>query len=194
MNRALMILALGLAAVVLGDAAAHAEELSPVEQRRTLVGYLGGCNYRPSRKVLDRLGPDIDVALIHIAADVRERPTVRGRAVAALAVYPTRRTRHYLESLLYERNLFGTATGTLLRRQALRSLGLGFGDAVVPTVAALREDPDPQIREACAHALGDTASLRAVRVLEAWLPNEPELAVRSAVDQALDQLRTRGSR
>ena len=56
-------------------------------------------------------------------------------------------------------------------------------------IADFRQNEDPQIREACAHALGITASPRAIAPLEAWLPNEEELFVREAVDRALSRLR-----
>ncbi len=117
------------------------------------------------------------------------RPTIRSRAVASLSVYPTTRTRDFLHSLLYERSLEGTPAGVQLRRQAIRSLAYAFRESVVNALSGLRLDPDPQIREATAHALGDTRSPAAERILDAWLPHEPELFVRLAVDRSLERIR-----
>jgi hypothetical protein len=40
-----------------------------------------------------------------------------------------------------------------------------------------------------AEGLGDTGSERARQVLEVWLPNEPVIAVRAAIDAGLRRLR-----
>ena len=91
-----------------------------------------------------------------------------------------------------EPSLTGTPTGTLLRRQALRSLGKAFRGDVVVSIANLKNDVNPQIRIAVAHALAETQSDRAIPILSAWLPNEKELGVREAVDRALESFYRRG--
>ena len=191
MRRTLTTVAAIALALILAAPAAQAV-LAPKEQKESLLYLLQAHEFHVDKKMLDRIGPDVDRILVHIAEDPKMRPTVRARAVAALGVYPTQRTYDFLSGLLYEPALIGTPGGTNIRRQALRSLGWGFGDKAVNTVAALKEDTDAQIREACAHALGDTRSPHAVGILDAWLPNEPELFVRLAVDRSLDRLRGTG--
>lgn len=187
MRLARLILLALVAVVALPQVAAA--QVSPQEQRKSLMWLLSAHEFRVERRLLDSVGEDVNRQLVHIASDPKVRPTIRSRAVASLAVYPSARTRDYLQSLLYERALEGTTAGVQLRRQAIRSLAWAFREAVVNTLSGLRQDADPQIREATAHALGDTRSPAAERILDAWLPHEPELFVRLAVDRSLDRIR-----
>ncbi len=186
--RAALTAALAFAAVlVLGGVASASESFE--KQERRLMTLLSAYEYVPNKKVLDRVGPDVDLLLVRIAGHPKLRPTVRVRAMSSMALYPNPRVQGFLRSLLHERRLKGTPLGVLLRRQAMRSLAWAFGDAAVDDLAPLRQDADPQIREACARAYGDSQSRRAIALLEAWLPHEPELFVRSAVDDALQRLK-----
>lgn len=162
------------------------------QQRSDLLMVLNAYEFRVDAQVLRKIGPDVNKLLIEISGDPGFRPRVRNHALMALAVYPVDQTRKYLESLLLEPSLIGTSTGTLIRRQALRSLGKAFGGSVVVPIANLKDDVNPQIRIAVAHALADTQSDRAIPILSAWLPNEKELGVREAVDRALESFRKRG--
>jgi HEAT repeat protein len=159
------------------------------EQEQRLVRVLSAHEFAPSRNVFDRIGPDVNQLLVRIASSTEHRPSLRVRAVSALSIYPSDRSRRFLGGLLFERELVGTPSGTLLRREAMRSLAVGFGGEVVDELAPLKDDGDAQIREGCAHALGETKSPRAVPVLDAWLPHEPELFVRLAVDRAVSRLK-----
>ena len=164
------------------------------QQRSDLLLVLNAYEFRVDAKVLRKIGPEVKKLLIEISGDPGFRPRVRNHALMALSAYPESQTRKYLESLLLEPSLTGTPTGTLLRRQALRSLGRAFGGDVVVAIANLKNDVNPQIRIAVAHALGDTQSDRAIPILTAWLPNEKELGVREAVDRALESFHRRGRR
>jgi HEAT repeat protein len=184
-----------LGALTLGLWATPAQATATVhEQRRELLVLLNAHEFRVDARVLQRIGPQVPKLLVEISSVPDHRPTVRNHALMALAVFPTVQTRRYLESLLLERSLKGSPTGTLLRRQALRSLGRAFKGEVVVAIANLKNDPDPQIRIAVAQALGDTASPRARPILAAWLPHEKDLGVRLAVDVALERFRTRPGR
>lgn len=160
----------------------------PDEQFRSLLLLLNAHEFRVDRTVLDRVGPDVPHLLIKVVGESTHRPTVRVRATAALAVYPTDQTRKFLESRLWERGLVGTVSGIQIRRQAARSLAEAFGDAVVQLIAGLRDDPEPLIREGCAQALGASRSLQALPILKAWMSHEQELVVRAAVDAAYNEL------
>jgi HEAT repeat protein len=140
-----------------------------------------------TRRALDTIGPDVARLLVELGNHPAEALLVRVRALAALVHYPSQDTRSFLAGLLHEPALAGA--GIALRAQALRSLGRAFGEDAVDAVAALREDPAPDVRAAVAEGLGDTGSERARQVLEVWLPNEPVIAVRAAIDAGLRRLR-----
>ncbi len=159
------------------------------QQERSVRALLNAYEYRATRAVLDRIGPDVEKILIRLASHPKVRPTMRVRATETLGLYPTRDAGGFLRSLLQEPALAGTTTGRLLRRAAMSALAQAFGPAAVPDIAPLHEDPDPQIREGCAHALGATGAATARPILDAWLPHEPELFVRTAIDASLSTLR-----
>ena len=186
---ALVVVAALLAALPAG--ARSPSPRTPDEQREALIGLLGATELRLGRALLDTVGDDVPHQLILVADLPAVAPIVRTRAVAALAYYPSPQTRGYLVSLLHERSLANTAVGALLRRQAIRSLGAGFGEGAIDDLIPLQGDRDPLIREAVARGLGDTASAHALPTLEAWLGREPELTVRAAIDHAISQLRGR---
>lgn len=181
-----LVVALGLALLAPSTAAARP---SLAQQEHSVRVLLSAYEYRPTRAVLDRLGPDVEKVLIRLASHPKVRPTLRVRAAETLGLYPTRDARGFLRSLLQEPALFGTTTGRLLRRAAMSALAQAFGPAAVPDLAPLREDEDPQIREGCARALGATGAAAAKPILDAWLSHEPELFVRVAIDASLSTLR-----
>ena len=188
----LAALALALAVVCVATPRVHAAApRTPDEQRETLMGLLATVDIKLSRAALDTVGDDVSHQLVLIADLPRVPTIVRMRAVAALAYYPSTLVRSYLVSRLHERSLIGTPLGTELRRQAVRSLGAGFGADAVDDVIELLGDREPLIREAVALALGDAGSPHALPTLEGWLGREPELFVRAAIDHAISQLRGR---
>jgi hypothetical protein len=191
----LSLAGLTLCALVLGGVLppsdASARSRSRPEQRASLVWYLSAHELQLTREGLDRIGPDVPTLLVDVMNAPAESVRVRVRACAGLAFYPTQQSFDVLRSLLHERSLIGTELGLQLRRQALRSLGRAFGDRAVDEILPLRNDPEPLVREAVAHALSDAGSLRPLTVLETWLSDEPVLHVRMAVDRAVSRLRGR---
>ena len=191
--KALVIL-LALSALSLSSLAMARAPLPSKEQRLSLLSLLNRHHYNVDRKALDRIGPAKAIVdhLVHFAGDPELRPKVRTRAIASLRVYPSPRIQKVLEGLLYDPTL-KTREGVLLIREAMRSLGLAFGQGAVVALSNHRDDPNPQIREGCAHGLGLTGSKGALTILDAWLPHEPELFVRLAVDKAIAHIRGRTS-
>ena len=178
--------------LILGLTMPHASaKLIPTEaeQLESLNMVLGGPHYRVNKRQLQRIGPSVGKLLVIVASEPRNTPTIRTRAVASLRVFPNTRTRRYLDGALYDPELRKTSFGTMLRREAMYSLAVGFRGDSVTALDNHRGDANPQIREGCARALGATQSARALQILEAWLPHEPELFVRVAVDEALVTLR-----
>jgi len=171
------------------DAAARTR--SKGDQRNALIYYLSSYELELTRASLDRIGPDIPQVLVDVLNAPEAQVRVRVRACAALAFYPTEQTFDVLRTLLHERSFKGNELGLQMRRQALRSLGRGFGDRGIDDILALRDDPEPLVREAVAQALGDSGSVRPLTLLETWLSTEPVLHVRMAVDRAVSRLRER---
>jgi len=163
---------------------------SKSDQRSSLVWLLSSYELQLKPDALARIGPDVGELLVDIMNTPREAVRVRVRAVAALAFYPSEATYDVLTSLLHERAHNGTELGLQLRRQALRSLGRGFGDRAVEAMLHLRNDPEPLVREAVALGLLDAGSIRVLPTLETWLSVEPHLAVKIALDRAVNRLKT----
>lgn len=180
-----------LCALVASAADAEARTRPRPERKESLKWLLASHEAELRRDVLDVLGPDTEGMLIDIANTPRETPRVRVRALAGLGYYPSEGVFAFLSSLLHERNLIGNAEGLQMRRQAIRSLGLAFGDRAIDDLLALKSDTEPGIRQAVAAGLGDTRSLRALPELELWLTTEENLAVRQSVDAAVNRLRGR---
>ena len=182
-------------AVLWTSAAAARTPLPETEQRLSLLTLLGRHHFQVERKAFDRIGPPKEIVdhLVLFVGDPKLRPTVRQRAIASLRVYPANRIQKVLESLLYDPQL-QDGTGVALRREAMRSLGIAFRTGAVVALSNHREDANPHIREACAQALGLTRSTNALPILDAWLPHEPELFVRLAVDKAIAHIRGRRAR
>ncbi|MFT7578674.1 MAG: HEAT repeat protein [Myxococcota bacterium] len=161
------------------------------QRRRTLVSLLANRDARLTRSVLRTVGPDINELLINIAGHPQARPHVRMRAIAGMGYFPSPPTRGFLGSLLLERNLLGTELGTMLRRQAIRSLAVAFGGEAVDDLLSLRNDPIKEIRVSLARALGDTGSPKALTHLKSWLGLEREITVKIAIDLSIDKLQGR---
>jgi HEAT repeat protein len=178
---------LALALIQTSDARAR----SKADQHNSLIWYLSAYEVELTRTSLDRLGPDVPQLLVDILNTPTAHLRVRVRACAALAFYPSEQTFDVLRTLLHERSLKGNELGLQMRRQALRSLGRGFGDRGVDDILGLRNDPEPLVREAVAQALSDAGSARPLAMLETWLATEPVLHVRMAVDRAVSRLRGR---
>ena len=169
--------------------------LPATEQRLSLLTLLGRHHFEVNRKAFDRIGPAKEIVdhLILFVGDPKLRPTVRQRAIASLRVYPGTRIQKVLESLLYDPEL-QDGPGVALRREAMRSLAIAFRSGAVVALSNHRDATNPHIREGCAHALGLTKSTNALPILDAWLPHEPELFVRLAVDNAIAHIRGRTKR
>ena len=189
LNRTLTPLIVALALAVCLPQAAAKTKLTEAEQLESLNMLLGGHHYRVNKRALKRIGAAVPKLLVKISADPRNKPTIRTRAIASLRVFPNDRTRRYLESALYDPRLKKASYGTMLRREAMYSLAVGYRQDSLTAIDNHRGDRDPHIREGCARALGATQSPRALHILEAWLAHEPELFVRVAVDEALTTLR-----
>jgi epoxyqueuosine reductase len=86
----------------------------------------------------------------------------------------------------YARTAMGWRGAAVLRRNAAIALGNGLDRADVPAlVAALREDPHPQVRGHAAWALGRIGSPGALAALRAVAATEPDPGVAEEIGAAL---------
>lgn len=189
-----ILTSIALALALLTTSVAHAARpLAPEEQRASLMSLLDAHHFRADRSMFDRLGNPREITdiLVEFTSNPKLRPTLRKRAITALRVYPGERSRKVLEALLYNPDL-RQSWGVAMRREAMLSLAIAFRGKSLVALTNHKDDANPQIREGCARALGATGSRDALPVLDAWLPHEPELFVRLAVDQAIAHIRGTG--
>ena len=182
------------ALALLSPAKSARAEASEESQRRVLLQLLNAHEFKVNRKAFDRIGSEVNRLLVLISGDPRQRATVRVRATSGLSVYPSERSLRYLNGVLFERELKKSRFGLIQRREAMMSLGIAFGAKAIQTLKGFHGHEAPQIREGCAHALGMTRSKAALPILNAWLPNEPEIFVRQAIDKAIENLSRGGKK
>jgi len=130
---------------------------------------------------LRALGDKVDVELMHIADDHDVPSSRRSRAVTALAHFPGDKVRHFLEKHAEK------ADKGILRRKAVWSLAVAYGDEALPTLQEALADDDSLLRVAAAQALGEVRSEAAAEVLRARRAKEDQDAVKEAIDKALGE-------
>lgn len=173
---------------LLGPQDAFARGRTIDEQEKSVLSILSAHEYRPDREVLRRVGPDVSRVLVRISSRKAVRLSIRLRAIATLELYPGEAIRRYLLTVLHDPLYQANQLGLSMRRQAIRTLGKAFGDSVVDDLLELKQESNPQLREAVAYGLGETGSQRAVPHLKSWLQRESELFVKLAIDKALNSL------
>lgn len=121
---------------------------------------LSGYEYFPDRAALDEVGEaaEISTLLRELSADSKERPTLRLRAVDALAYYTDQATKNYLESLIASPDSTGDKvqkrTTRLLRHHAVTSLAKAHGEAALATLEPLLLDDEIQLKMTAISAIG----------------------------------------
>jgi len=148
------------------------------ELRQPLLQLLNAYESGATQAELRALGDGVPAELMEIAADSAIPHSRRGRAVSALASYPTPVVRRFLEGQLSAKDLF-------LRRKASVALIHGFQDAALPTVQPALDDPDVQLRLATVRALHSLGSDKALALLDARRQVETDPTVKSALTEAL---------
>lgn len=135
-------------------------------QRDTVVGLLRGYEWHPDKAALDRLGPDVYRALIDIAGDNTATNLVRGRAMAALTLYPNDEVWAWFAGAVSD-----TADGARRRRLVdamCDAFAAGKGDAVESLVAPLLAAGDVHLRISAAKCLRKVGGSRAEAALAAY--------------------------
>jgi HEAT repeat protein len=145
-----------------------------------LLALLDGIEQSPTAQQLTALGEGVDEALVGVASDTSMPSSRRGRAISALAYFPTSAVRSFLEGQLADGDNKG-----LLRRKAALALGAGFSTEAVAVLTTALEDEDVQLRIATATALGKVGDEAAKAALGDRRGRETEDAVNVALDAAL---------
>lgn len=149
------------------------------ELRAPLLELLSAPEHTATADELRALGPDVDNELRALADDATVPHSRRGRAVTALAHFPTATTRVFLDTQL-------KGADTLLSRKAAWSLARGFGDDAVPMLVHGLANEDRRVREATVKALGSLGSPAAREALVGAHANETDTHVKAAMHDALE--------
>ena len=124
-----------------------------------VVFELSGYHHFPSRSDLDELGAPAEISrlLREMARDSSRRPSLRLRAVDALAYYTDDQTREFLRSLLEEPSADLESSElrvvNLMRHHAIVSLAKAHDGDAVDTLAPLLDHDDVQLRLTVVSAL-----------------------------------------
>lgn len=148
--------------------------------RSTLIDLLSGYEQAATADELRRLGPGVEAELLSIAEDAGMSRTRREAATYSLGWFPSDATHTWLQARLVD-----PATDSHIRRSAAWALANGWKDAAVPDLTAAFADPDAQLRNQIARALGKMGTPTARAALEARLPNETDAMVRTTVQTLL---------
>lgn len=147
--------------------------------RAAVLDLLNAYESTPTAAELKAIGPEVDAELMEIADDGAIPLSRRGRAVSALAWFPSDRTRTFLEDRLQK------GDKSILRRKAAYALAEGWQDRAFLPLSTALSDSDVQVRIAVANALGRLDSDRAREALRGQLEKEPEASVREAIQKSL---------
>ncbi len=133
------------------------------------------------------LGPGVDDALAAIAADTKVDAPLRARALGALGLLPTRRSRDFLGQFVKQNAAASAPADMSLLRKAALSLGWVGGPEAVEILGPLLEHADAEVRLDAAIALGLTRSRDAALWLRPRFDAEKDPHVRTQIGR---QLRT----
>lgn len=149
------------------------------EHRDAVIDLLNAVEQPATRADLDAIGEGMAAELLEIANDEAVPTSRRGRAISALAFYPTE------EVQLFLREKAEKADKSIYRRKAVLALGEAFGEQAVEWVAPYLGDKDEQLRMATARALGNIGTEPARVALTEQRKQEKDAAVAEVIDKAL---------
>lgn len=152
----------------------------PAELRARITGMLNGYEAVPSVEQWKSLGPAGLQVLQQVASDAAELPTRRARAVAGMALVDAPGARAAVEAWCVDRNAL-----PLVRRSAVLAFGAAFGKEALPTLGALLDDTELDVRVAAVRGLGAQPSPETRALLEKRLTTEADVGVRNELQRAL---------
>ena len=159
---------------------AYAPLASAGNLRTQVLDLLNAYEDTATAEELKALGPKVDQELMHIADDDHVPSSRRSRAITALGFFPGDDVRDFLVSHTE------AADKGILRRKAVMSLAVAYGEEAVPTVAKALADDDDLLRVAAAQALALIDAEASTTALRSRLVVEQSAAVKEAIDKALE--------
>ncbi|MEZ4315983.1 MAG: HEAT repeat domain-containing protein [Myxococcota bacterium] len=148
------------------------------ELREPVLELLSAYEQGASAEDLRKLGEGVPTELIAIARDSAVPHSRRGRAVSALAHYPSPEVRTFLDAQL-------VGSDGYLQRKATGAIVRAFRDDALPSVEPLLASEDRQLRLAAVNAVGALGSPRAREILSAHAASESDDTVKEALTTAL---------
>lgn len=148
----------------------EADAKAPLDRIKFL---LSGYEYFPTRADLDEVGSasEVSTLLRELAAMDDLRPTMRLRAVDALAYYTDEATRSYLEALIEgpatkAKDKVSRRTRKLMRHHAVTSLAKAHEEKALATIEPLLMSEDIQLKMTAISAVGKHTGPRGKERLE----------------------------
>lgn len=179
-----ILFAAGLFGVCLvAPRSAAARETDPFKRNQVLA-LITSPDSRPSLEDWKRVGPEANRVLVELAEDPELRPSLRLRAMAHLAWFPSRRTQAFLT-----RRMYGRDVPAIEKRVALRAFALAFGREAFQDLRGFLTDADPAVREGAIRALGFVRGRRVQTLLENHLVIEQDLRLKQVTEEVLATLR-----
>lgn len=178
MKRRLMVACLCLACL---GVAAPALAQDSAQARGQVEALLGGIEYVPSAEQWQALGPQGEAALREIAADAKQPRTRRGRAMSALAHFPSPQTQALVQQILAD-----PGAPVLLKRKALRTATVAFGEQGLALAQPFLHHEDKRLRESAILAIGQLKTPQARQLLQARLDVEPAPYLKEVLHQTLE--------
>lgn len=151
-------------------------QATPPPTPEAVRAMLSGYEASPSREAIVQLGPEVVPILRALHEDENELTFVRLRALAALRHFPTESNRRYLAAVAAREN------APLFVREALLSLGRGFGRRAIEDVRPFLTRDEVAVREAAIRSLGAMRDARALALLERHREREGNQRLREMVD------------
>jgi HEAT repeat protein len=181
------VLAILLAILLAAPPRAARAAGAPAPTRADVEARLQKGSRGPGTTEQAEIARDAPRVLVQIAGDRTATPTLRGRAMNALAYARTPEAHDFLENFII-RNLPSTEReDRQLLRKAAVSLGWQAGGRAVEVLALLLDHADAEVRSDAALALGLTRTRDAERPLRSRLERESDATVRAQIES---QLRT----
>jgi len=176
---ALIVVALATMASV--ASAQHDPTIDP-GVRAGVVELLGSFEVEPTQKDWDKIGPGAADVLVEIAADPRQQPTMRSRAVSSL-VHVESDQHELLQNLLAN-----TDTPVIVRRKAMNVLAIKHPEAAIVALEPFVNSDQPRLRESAIRALGLVARPEARVLLQERLKVEPRKYLKDEIKVSLDRI------
>ena len=182
-----------------GDHSSVAETVADQQALRERVTYLlSGYHFEPSRDQLDELADPSAVAdtLRTIAADEEVRPSLRGRAVDALAMYDDQETVAFLEGLIAPPEEEMSEAQRRIRRDLRHRAILAYAesrsaDRAIERLAPLLTADDRQIQLTVVAALGQHTGEAGKKKLSALAADIEDDIVRDELTKYIDRVPSR---